>query len=74
MMENLQVVEFIRKLTGTHVDEEERRILDAIKDSGLKSMRVVGRGTLVVDPREVTGTEKFKQYVSQARQMVKHPD
>lgn len=60
----------IRKLFHISISSEEQRVLDAIKDSGLKSMRVVGRGTLVVDAKEVTNTDKFKDYAKEAKKIV----
>lgn len=60
----------IKKLFSTDLDEEEKKVLNAIKRSGLKTMRVVGRGTLIVDTREVTNTDKFKSYARQAKEIV----
>lgn len=60
----------IKKLLGVYVDPDEQKILNAIDQSGLQSMRVVGRGTLVVDAKEVTSTEKFKDYAQKAKIIV----
>ncbi len=60
----------IKKMFGIYVDPDEQKILNAIDNSGLQSMRVVGRGTLMVDAKEVTSTEKFKAYAKQAKIIV----
>jgi hypothetical protein len=60
----------IKKILGVYVSSDEQRVLDAIDQSGLKSMKVVGRGTLTVDPKEVTSSEKFKAYAEQAKSVV----
>lgn len=57
-------------MLGIYIAPEERKVLDAINSSGLTSMRVIGRGTLTVDAKEVTKTEKFKGYVKQAKIIV----
>jgi hypothetical protein len=59
--------DLIKKLL---TNSDEQKVLDAIIQSGLKTMRVIGRGTLVVDAKEVTGTDKFKSYTEQAKQIV----
>jgi hypothetical protein len=51
-------------------NSDEKKVLEAIKESGYTTMRVVGRGTLVVDAKEVTGTDKFKKYTEQAKEIV----
>lgn len=58
----------IRKLFS--ISSDEQKVLDAINDSGFKSMRVIGRGTLVVDTKEVTNTNKFKSYAEEAKKIV----
>lgn len=50
---------------------EDKKILDSINRSGLKTMRVVGRGTLMVDAKEVTNTHQFKDYSKKAEQILK---
>mgnify|MGYP000032352082 CR=1 FL=1 len=65
------MIDFIRFFFKPNKDEAE--ILKAIEDieaSGIKSMRVVGRGTLTVDVKEVTQTEKFKEYAQKAHEIV----
>ncbi len=59
---------FIKKFIAP--DNEEREILEAIKASGITSRRVVGRGTLTLDVREVTQSEKFKEYAEEAHKIV----
>ncbi len=65
------MVEFLKRLIpALRLDEEERRILEAIEKSGFKTMRVVGRGTLTVDPQEITNSAEFKRYAEKARLLV----
>ncbi len=65
------MVEFLKHLIpALRLDEEEQRILEAIEKSGFTTMRVVGRGTLTVDPREITNSAEFKRYTEKARLLV----
>lgn len=50
--------------------EDEQKVLDAIMKSALTTMRVIGRGTLTVNTKEVTQTEEFKKYAKLAQQIV----
>jgi hypothetical protein len=68
------MINLIKKILGVYVSPDERRVLDAIDKSGLKSMKVVGRGTLTVDPKEVASSEKFKAYAEQAKSVVNQQD
>lgn len=51
-------------------NEDEQKLIDALKGSNVKSHRVIGRGTLVVDVKEVRATPKFKEYARKAKQIV----
>lgn len=64
------MADLIKKMLGTYIDPDKQKVLEAINNSGLKTMRVVGRGTLIVDAKEVTNTKKFKDYVEQAKSIV----
>lgn len=66
--------DIIKKIFGVYVTPDEQKVLDAIDQSGLKTMRVIGRGTLTVDVKEVTNTEKFKGYVAQAKHIIQGND
>lgn len=50
--------------------EDERKLIQALKDSNIKSHRVIGRGTMVVDVQEVRSTEKFQEYAKKAKKIV----
>ena len=52
--------------------DDEKRIRTAINNSGLKTMRVVGRGTLKIDGREIAQQEWFKQYVRRAKVLMEN--
>lgn len=44
--------------------EQDKEILERLKKArkmGITSMRVVGRGTLVMDPKELANTDKVKE-------------
>ncbi len=66
------MLDLFRRLKGSYVGKEEERVLAAIDESGLKSMRVVGRGTLMVDPLEVARSDVFKKYSEKAKNLVKN--
>lgn len=60
----------VRTLLNINVTPEEQRVLDLLDASGVKSRKVVGRGTLVVDPIEITSSPEFAGYCKQARKIV----
>ncbi len=64
------MTDLIKKMIGTYVTPDEQKVLDAINNSGLTTMRVVGRGTLTVDVKDVTKTDKFRSYVEQAKNIL----
>ncbi len=49
-------------------DNDEKKIIDALKnaDNGTESMRVVGRGTLVMSARSVRESQKYKDLLDKA--------
>ncbi len=51
---------------------EEKAIIDALKnkDNGSQSMRVVGRGTLVMSARDVRNSQKYKDLLQKADKIV----
>lgn len=52
--------------------DEEKSIIDALKDkeNGSQSMRVVGRGTLVMDARDVRSSQKYKDLLERADEFI----
>lgn len=50
--------------------EDEQKLIDALKENNMTSQRVVGRGTLVVDVKEVRSSPKFQEYARRAKQIV----
>lgn len=44
--------------------------LTALISKSYKSVRVVGRGTVKIDPQEVTQSEEFKAAIEQAKAIV----
>ncbi len=66
------MTDLIKKMLGFYVGEEDRKVLEAVNKSGLKSMRVVGRGTLMVDPVEVTSSDTFKLHAERAKKIIKN--
>ncbi|WP_158527212.1 hypothetical protein [Pelagibaculum spongiae] len=53
------------------MSEEDRKILKALKDTGVASRKVVGRGTMTVDAKDVTSTEAFKAHSKRASEIVR---
>lgn len=60
----------LRSMLGLSLSEEDRA-LKALVDSSYSSVRVVGRGTVRIDPREVRQSEEFKAAQAKARAIVK---
>lgn len=54
--------------------DEEKSIIDALKDkdNGSQSMRVVGRGTLVMNARDVRSSQKYKDLLKKADKIITH--
>lgn len=52
--------------------DEEKAIIDALKDkdNGSRSMRVVGRGTLVMSARDVRSSQKYKDLLNKADKII----
>ena len=50
---------------------ERDKTLKRLVDNSYSSTRVVGRGTVKIDPNEVRGTPSFKQARDKARIIVK---
>lgn len=50
--------------------KETLRLIDLVKRS-YKSVRVVGRGTIKIDPAEVRATPEFKEAQQRAAEIVK---
>jgi len=63
---------FIKQLAielGLYPSERDREIKQIVENS-YKSVRVVGRGTIKIDPKEVVSTEEFKHAQEQAKLIV----
>ena len=50
--------------------EDEKKILDLIEKSEFKTRRVIGRGTLTIDSKEVFHSPKFKKYKKKKKKIV----
>ncbi len=52
--------------------DEEKSIIDSLKnkDNGSQSMRVVGRGTLVMNARDVRSSQKYKDLLKKADKII----
>ena len=50
---------------------EQDQKLKQLVDNTYDSVRVVGRGTVKIDPKEVSSTEAFKQARKRARDIVR---
>lgn len=55
------------------LDEEELKIIEALKDedNGAYSMRVVGRGTLIMSARAVRESKKFNELLQKMQHLGK---
>jgi len=51
------------------VSEEKRKTIDSIRRLKEKypSLKVVGRGTLVISPQEISSTKEHKEILSKAK-------
>ncbi|MYM58861.1 hypothetical protein GTG28_06460 [Vibrio sp. OCN044] len=55
---------------GLSATNEEREILKHLRQKQASSMRVVGRGTLTNDAKQVRSTEKSKIFISKLDRIV----
>lgn len=55
---------------STPQSEEDESILKAIRDSH-ESLKVVGRGTVVISPKHVANTDTFKIDLERAKKLVR---
>ncbi|NOY70939.1 MAG: hypothetical protein GXP14_00960 [Gammaproteobacteria bacterium] len=62
------MTDLIKRLFRVHVNSEDARVRAAIKRSGA---RVVGRGTVVIDPDKVRNSKKFRDNAKLAQNLVK---
>lgn len=51
---------------------DEQKIIEALKneDNGTQSMRVIGRGTLVMSPRAARESRKYQELLSKAEDII----
>lgn len=66
------LTKFIKKIAiwlGLHPSERDKEMKQLVENS-YKSIRVVGRGTIKIDPKEVASTEEFKHAQEQAKLIV----
>lgn len=54
--------------------DEEKAIIEALKDkdNGARSMRVIGRGTLVMSARDVRSSQKYKDLLKKSEKIIAH--
>lgn len=52
------------------VPSEEDKKLRSLVDNSYKSVRVVGRGTIRIDPKEVSDSKEFKDAREEAKKIV----
>lgn len=60
----------IAQFFGFAPDEREMKMIEEIKNS-YKSLEVVGRGTIRIDPNEVRQDPGFIEFVEKAKVLVK---
>lgn len=62
------IKEFLQHI-GLYPTEQDLEIRNMVQNS-YKSLRVVGRGTVKIDPGEVRQSDEFKEALKQARVIV----
>jgi len=58
-----------KKMLGLAPNKDDKRLKELVNKS-YKSVKVVGRGTIRIDPKEVRETEEFKKARKQAKAIV----
>lgn len=64
--------ELLKRLLKLNISPEEQRVLDALNASTITSRKVVGRGTLTVNVKDITSSEKFREYSIKATRIVSY--
>ena len=59
----------ILRMLGLAPTESDKRLKELVSNS-YNSVRVVGRGTVRIDPKEVRQTKEFKKALGQAKAIV----
>lgn len=59
----------ILKKLGLYPSESDKKLKNLI-DNTYKTVRVVGRGTITIDPSEVTNSSEFKEAQEKAKKIV----
>lgn len=73
--EHIQMLEFIKKFRNESQEKRQkeldrrRELIQMVNDS-YDSLRVVGRGTVRIDPREVSRSAEFQRAKELAKQIV----
>jgi len=57
------------RLLGLAPSEDDRKLKELVNNS-YSSIKVVGRGTIRIDPKEVSQSEEFKRARAQAKAIV----
>jgi len=58
------------RLFGLVPSQEERDILQQLRKKESSSMRVVGRGTLIMSAKEARVTEKSKKFIAKMDKLI----
>lgn len=58
-----------RRVVGTNFTDKE--IIHALADKNSASMKVIGRGTLVIDTKDIIDSNNYKKIANQAKDLVK---
>ena len=59
----------ILKFLGLAPTEDDKRLQELVQNT-YKSVRVIGRGTVRIDPKEVRESAEFQKALSDAREIV----
>lgn len=51
-------------------NKEDMELINLIKNS-YNTLRVVGRGTIIIDPTEVSNTKEFKEALTKASELIR---
>ena len=50
--------------------DEEKKVIEALKESDSKSMDIVGRGTLVKDVKEVVSSKQYQNLLDKSNKIL----
>ncbi len=70
-MTTISMTDSFKSFFAYKLDDDQKKVAEALKNSEVKSRRVVGRGGLTMDGAELLKTAKFQAYRKRGAEVVR---